>query len=70
MIQVIFIPVLFVCMNNNCEFVQAMTYYTREAECRSSLEAQKDKILKMAAKANATVTLIEGACATAKNGLL
>lgn len=70
MIHIIYIPVLFVCMNNNCEFMQAMTYYTRESECRSSLDVQKENLRKMALKANAMITQIEGTCVTAKNGML
>jgi len=70
MIQVLFIPVLFVCMNGNCEFMQAVTYFTRESECRSSVDSQKDNLRKMAAKGNASITLIEGTCITLKNGML
>jgi hypothetical protein len=70
MIQIIYIPVLFVCMNGNCEFMQSMTYFTRESECRSSVDSQKENIRKMAAKGNASITLIEGTCITLKNGML
>jgi len=70
MIQVLFIPVLFVCMNGNCEFMQSMTYFTRESECRSSVSSQKENLQKMAAKGNASITLIEGTCITLKNGML
>jgi hypothetical protein len=70
MIQIIYIPVLFVCMNGNCEFMQAVTYFTRESECRSSVDSQKENIRKMAAKGNASITLIEGTCITLKNGML
>ena len=70
MIQVIFIPVIFVCMNNNCEFMQSMSYFTRETECRASLETQKENLRKMAIKGGGIITQIEGTCVTAKNGLL
>ena len=70
MIQVIFIPVLFVCMNGNCEFMQSMKYFTRESECRVAVDAQKDNLRKMAAKGDATITLIEGTCITLRNGML
>jgi hypothetical protein len=70
MIQVIYIPVLFVCMNNNCEFMQSMKYFTREAECRTAVEEQKDNLRKMALKGGSMVTLIEGTCITLKNGML
>jgi hypothetical protein len=70
MIQVIYIPILFVCMNNHCEFMQSMKYFTRESECRSSVEEQKENLRKMAAKGDATITLIEGTCITLRNGML
>ena len=70
MIQVIFIPVLFVCMNERCEFMQSTTYFTRETECRTSVESQKDNLRKMALKGNSMVTLLEGTCITLKNGML
>jgi hypothetical protein len=70
MIQVIYIPVLFVCMNGNCEFMQSMKYFTRESECRTAVEEQKDNLRKMALKGGSMVTLIEGTCITLKNGML
>ena len=70
MIQTIFIPILFVCMNNNCEFMQAQTWYKSEQQCRSAVDAQKDNLRKMAAKGDATITLIEGTCITLRNGML
>ena len=70
MIQVIFIPVLFMCANNTCEFVQSNAYFTRESECRANVEAHKENLRKIAAKVNTTTTLIEGTCIVAKNGML
>ena len=70
MIQTIFIPILFVCMNNNCEFMQAQIWYKSEQQCRSAVDAQKDNLRKMAAKGDATITLIEGTCITLRNGML
>ena len=70
MIQVIFIPVLFVCMNNNCEFAQSMKYFTRESECRVAVESQKDNLRKMALKGGRMVTQLEGTCITLRNGML
>ena len=70
MIQVIYIPILFVCMNNNCEFMQSQTWYKSEQQCRSAVGSQKDNLRKMAAKGDATITLIEGTCITLKNGML
>ena len=70
MIQVIYIPILFVCMNGNCEFMQSQTWFKSDQQCRVAVESQKDNLRKMAAKGNATITLIEGTCITLKNGLL
>lgn len=70
MIQVIFVPVLFVCMNGHCEFMQAQTWFKAEQQCRAALESQKDNLRKMALKGNAMITLIEGTCITVRNGLL
>lgn len=70
MIQVIFIPVLFVCMNDHCEFMQTMKYFTREAECRANIDTQKENLRKMALKGNGMITQLEGTCITLKNGML
>jgi hypothetical protein len=39
--MIIFIPVIIICMNGTCEFMQGKTYYHTEAECRASLDIQK-----------------------------
>ena len=70
MIQVIFIPVLFVCMNGNCEFMQAQNWYKIEQQCRAAVDVQKENLQKMALKGNSMVTLIEGTCITLKGGML
>ena len=70
MIQVIFIPVLFVCMNGNCEFMQAQNWYKTEQQCRAAVDVQKENLQKMALKGNNMVTLIEGTCITLKGGML
>jgi len=70
MIQTIFVPVLFVCMNGHCEFMQTMTYYARETECRSALESQKENLRKMALKGGGMITQLEGTCITLRNGML
>ena len=70
MIQVIFVPVLFVCMNHNCEFMQAQNWYKSEQQCRAAVDAQKENLQKMALKGGQMVTLLEGTCITLKNGML
>ena len=70
MIQVIFVPVLFVCMNGNCEFMQTQNWFKTEKQCRAAVDTQKENLQKMALKGGQMVTLIEGTCITLKNGML
>jgi len=59
----IFIPVLIICLNGNCEFMQAQTYYKTQEQCRASMEMQKQHMLnliKQADKGDAQV--LEGTC--------
>jgi len=70
MIQVIFVPILFVCMNGNCEFMQAQTWHKSEQQCRVAVDAQKENLQKMALKGNSMITLLEGTCIVLKNGML
>jgi hypothetical protein len=69
-ISVIFIPVLFVCANGQCNFMQAQKHYVREAECRAQLDVQKKHMQELSLKAGQMITLIEGTCITAKDGML
>lgn len=70
MIHVIFIPVLFICANGQCNFMQAQKHYVREAECRAQLDVQKKHMQELSLKAGQMLTLIEGTCITAKDGML
>lgn len=70
MIHILYIPVLFVCMNGNCEFMQAQTSYKSEQQCRAVIDAQKENLQKMALKGGQMVTQIEGTCITLKGGML
>ena len=70
MVLVIYIPVLFACVNNTCNFMQAANYVTTEAECKVVVEAQKKRLQEMSLKAGQMVTLIQGTCVTAKDGML
>jgi hypothetical protein len=62
----IFIPILVICMNGNCEFMQPDTYYTQESLCVDSLDKQKEHMRGLAARGNLTIAVLEGTCATAK----
>jgi hypothetical protein len=57
-------------MNQNCEFMQSNNYFTRETECRSAVEIQKENLRKMALKGGGMITQLEGTCITLKNGML
>ena len=63
----IFIPVLFICLNGNCEFMQGKTYYKNQTQCTASLDMQKQhmrNLVKQAEKqgTNSEITIMEGTC--------
>ena len=63
----IFIPVLWICINSNCEFMQEDGYYTKESKCEQSLELQKDRMRELVKRANqGTIKVLEGTCVDAK----
>ena len=64
----IFIPVLWICINSHCEFMQANGFYfTQEAKCIESLDVQKQRMIGLVKKAGqGTITVLEGICANAK----
>jgi hypothetical protein len=58
----IFVPVLWICINSNCVFMQQSTHFLEETQCRESLQEQKKKIRFMAKKSKGTVKQLEGMC--------
>jgi len=63
----IFIPVLFMCLNGNCEFMQAKIHYRNEEKCRDSIEEQKIYMLTMVKKTGKKeFDVLEGTCITTK----
>ena len=59
----IFIPVLIICMNGTCEFMQAKTYYSSEAQCRASLYVQKQHMRNIAEQSQSgKIEHLEGTC--------
>jgi hypothetical protein len=58
--MIIFIPVLVICMNGNCEFMQAKTYYSSDAQCRAVLGVQKQHMIELAGQNK--IEHIEGTC--------
>ena len=67
----IFIPVLIICLNDNCEFMQGQTYYKNEAQCRASMEMQKQHMRNLVKEAEkqgtkGDITILEGTCIDAE----
>jgi hypothetical protein len=64
----IFIPVLWICINTHCEFMQSDGFYfTQEIKCTESLDIQKQRMRDLAKQAGrGTITVLEGICADAK----
>ena len=64
----IFIPVLWICINIKCEFMQSDGFYfTNEEVCLASLDTQKQRmrdLVKLAGQG--TITVLEGVCVDAK----
>jgi hypothetical protein len=59
----IFIPVLWVCVALNCQFMQSSVYFKNEEQCQKSIEDQKIHMLKLS---RGTITQIEGTCISTK----
>ncbi len=64
----IFIPVLWICINANCEFMQSDGFYfTQEIKCIESLDKQKQRMRDLVKQAGqGTITVLEGTCVDAK----
>ena len=64
----IFIPVLWICINTHCEFMQSDGFYfTQETKCMESLEVQKQRMRELVRQAGqGTITVLEGTCVDAK----
>ncbi len=63
----IFIPVLFMCLNDNCNFMQSQSVYKSEAQCRVSIDNQKKQMVEIANQAGQSkMTILEGTCINAK----
>jgi len=62
----IFIPVLFMCLNGNCNFMQAQIYFISEEQCRASIDNQKKIMTMNAKKTGFPIETLEGTCINAK----
>lgn len=63
----IFIPVLFMCMNESCSFMQGKNVYKSETQCRVAIDNQKTYMLSLADQSNqGKMTILEGTCINTK----
>lgn len=58
----IFIPVIWICINAHCEFMQQQGYLIDEQECTEEVVKQKQKMREMVEVTDGTITQIEGTC--------
>ena len=58
----IFIPVLWICLNGHCEFMQQRTHFVDEDQCKQEVVKQKQKMRDMATEVGETITQLEGTC--------
>lgn len=59
----IFIPILFVCFNGHCEFMQTRVFFKTEEQCWSALEDQRVRLIEMS---GGKIDTLEGTCITAR----
>jgi hypothetical protein len=50
----IFIPVLYICMNGHCEFLQQLAHYTDRQQCLAIVGEKKQEFIKMGATVDVT----------------
>lgn len=63
----IFIPVLFMCLNDNCNFMQSQSVFKSEVQCRISIDNQKIQMVKITNQAGQSkMTILEGTCINTK----
>ena len=59
--MIIFIPVVFMCIDDTCNFMQSQTIYKTEASCKVAIDVQKMHLANMA-KDTGKPTILEGTC--------
>lgn len=59
----IYIPVLWICVALNCEFMQSAAYFKNETQCKQAVETQKAHMIEIS---KGTITQIEGTCISTK----
>lgn len=58
----IFIPVLWICINSHCEFMQKRDFYTSEEVCKEEVRHQKQKMRERAEQTGGEIKQLEGTC--------
>ena len=59
----LFIPLLFVCINSNCEFMQSTDIFVEESDCRAAVDKQKKRIEGLVKQTNkAKIKTLQGTC--------
>lgn len=61
----IFIPVLFICANMQCEFLQATMHFYSVQECVAAVETQRNLIVNTA-RINGLDLSVQATCVSAK----
>ena len=57
----IFIPMLFICINANCEFMQSTGYFQVEQQCMADLDLQKQRMKDLVKQAGqGQIEMLEG----------
>ena len=59
----IFIPLLFICINANCEFMQSTGYFKSEQQCLTDLDKQKQHMKDLVKQASrGKIEMLESTC--------
>lgn len=59
----IFIPLLFICINSNCEFMQSTGYFQIEQQCLADLDKQKQHMRDLVKQAGqGKIEMLESTC--------
>ena len=60
----IFIPILFICLNGNCEFMQSTGYFKTEKLCKDDIERQKQHMRYLVKESGQKkkIEILEGTC--------
>ena len=59
----IFVPLLFICINANCEFMQSTGYFKSEQQCLTDLDKQKQRMKDLVKQAGrGKIEMLESTC--------